>query len=163
MKLSELIKDVEVVDKYNYDENVEVTGVNYNSKTAKPGDIFVCLRGEHVDGHNFAADAVKKGAVAVMCETKLDLDVPEIIVSSAEQSIAGLANRFFGAPSKDLNLIGVTGTNGKTTVTHLVQRIMESSGDKCALIGTLGYKLSSSSDYKEAKHTTPQAPELQHV
>lgn len=163
MKLSELIKDVDVVEKYNYNENIDVTGVNYNSKTTKAGDIFVCLRGEHVDGHNFAADAVKKGAVAVMCETKLDLDVPEIIVSSAEQSIAGLANRFYEAPSKDLNLIGVTGTNGKTTVTHLVQRIMESSGDKCALIGTLGYKLSSNGEYKEAKHTTPQAPELQHV
>ena len=163
MKLSELIKDVEIVEKYNYDENIDVTGVNYNSKTTKAGDIFVCLRGEHVDGHNFAADAVKKGAVAVMCETKLDLDVPEIIVSSAEQSIAGLANRFYEAPSKDLNMIGVTGTNGKTTVTHLVQRIMESSGDKCALIGTLGYKLSSNGEYKEAKHTTPQAPELQHV
>ncbi len=163
MKLSELIKDVDVVKKYNYNENIDVTGVNYNSKTTKAGDIFVCLRGEHVDGHNFAADAVKKGAVAVMCETKLDLDVPEIIVSSAEQSIAGLANRFYEAPSKDLNMIGVTGTNGKTTVTHLVQRIMESSGDKCALIGTLGYKLSSNGEYKEAKHTTPQAPELQHV
>ena len=163
MKLSELIKDVDVVEKYNYNANIDVTGVNYNSKTTKAGDIFVCLRGEHVDGHNFAADAVKKGAVAVMCETKLDLDVPEIIVSSAEQSIAGLANRFYEAPSKDLNLIGVTGTNGKTTVTHLVQRIMESSGDKCALIGTLGYKLSSNGEYKEAKHTTPQAPELQHV
>ena len=162
MKLSKLISDVEVVEKYNF-EDVEVTGINYNSKTTAEGDIFVCLRGEHVDGHNFAADAVKKGAVAIMCETKLDLDVSQIIVNSAEQSIAGLANQFYEAPSKDLNLIGVTGTNGKTTVTHLVQRIMESSGDKCALIGTLGYKLSSDGEYKEAKHTTPQAPELQHT
>ena len=163
MKLAELIKDVEVVEKYNYNENTDITGINYNSKTTKAGDIFVCLRGEHVDGHNFAADAVEKGAVAVMCETKLDLDVPEIVVHSAEQSIAGIANRFYQSPSKALNMVGVTGTNGKTTVTHLVQRIMESSGDKCALIGTLGYKLSSEGEYKEAKHTTPQAPELQHV
>ncbi len=162
MKLSKLISDVEVVEKYNF-EDVEVTGINYNSKTTTNGDIFVCLRGEHVDGHNFAADAVKKGAVAIMCETKLDLDVPQIIVNSSEQSIAGLANQFYEAPSKELNIIGVTGTNGKTTVTHLVQRIMESSGDKCALIGTLGYKLSSDGEYKEAKHTTPQAPELQHT
>ncbi len=162
MKLSELIKDVDVVEKYNFDD-VEVTGINYNSKTTQKGDIFVCLRGEHVDGHNFAADAVKKGAAAVMCETKLDLPVPQIIVNSAEQSIAGLANQFYASPSKELNMIGVTGTNGKTTVTHLVQRIMESSGDKCALIGTLGYKLSSDGEYKEAKHTTPQAPELQHT
>lgn len=163
MKLSELIKDVDIVEKYNYNADINISGISYNSKTTKAGDIFVCLRGEHVDGHNFAADAVTKGAVAVMCETKLNLEVPEIIVSSAEQSIAGLANRFYNAPSRELNMIGVTGTNGKTTVTHLVQRIMESSGDKCALIGTLGYKLSSESEYKEAKHTTPQAPELQHV
>jgi len=163
MKLCELIQDIKVSEKYNYNESIEVTGINYNSKTTTSGDIFVCLRGEHVDGHNFAADAVAKGAVAILCETKLELDVPQIVVDSAEQSIAGLANRFYQSPSKELNMIGVTGTNGKTTVTHLVQRIMESSGDKCALIGTLGYKLSSDGVYKEAKHTTPQAPELQHV
>jgi len=163
MELKTIIKDVEVVEKYNYDENINITGINYNSNTTKKGDIFVCLRGEHVDGHNFAEDAVKKGAVAVMCETRLDLNVPEIIVNSAEQSIAGLANQFYQSPSKELNLIGVTGTNGKTTVTHLVQRIMETSGSECGLIGTLGYKLSADSEYNEAKHTTPQAPELQRV
>lgn len=162
MKLSELIKDIVVNEKYNFSD-VEITGINYNSKITKQGDIFVCLRGEHVDGHNFAEDAVNKGAVAVMSETKLELNVPQIIVNSCEQSLAGLANRFYESPSKQLNMIGVTGTNGKTTVTHLVQKIMESSGDKCALIGTLGYKLSSDAEYKEAKHTTPQAPELQHV
>ena len=163
MKLGDLIKDIDIIEQYNYDANVDVKGINYNSKTTTSGDIFVCLRGEHVDGHNFAVDAVNKGAVAVMCETRLDIPVPQIVVASAEQSIAGLANRFYESPSKDLNMIGVTGTNGKTTVTHLVQKIMESSGDKCALIGTLGYKLSSDGEYKEAKHTTPQAPELQHV
>jgi len=162
MKLSELIIDINIVEKYNF-EDVEITGLNYNSKTTQKGDIFICLRGEHVDGHNFAESAVKSGAVAIMCETKLDLNIPQIIVDSAEQSLAGLANRFYKSPSKELNMIGVTGTNGKTTVTHLVQKIMESSGDKCALIGTLGYKLSSNGEYKEAKHTTPQAPELQHT
>src|SRR5574344_569 len=161
MKLETIVKDVDIVEKYNYKPDTEITGINYNSKTTQKGDIFVCLRGEHVDGHNFAEDAVKKGASAIMCETKLDIDVPQIIVDSAEQSIAGLANQFYHSPSKEVNLIGVTGTNGKTTVTHLVQRIMETSGSDCGLIGTLGYKLSASSDYKEAKHTTPQAPELQ--
>ncbi|MCD8377688.1 MAG: UDP-N-acetylmuramoyl-L-alanyl-D-glutamate--2,6-diaminopimelate ligase, partial [Candidatus Gastranaerophilales bacterium] len=137
--------------------------ISYNSKTVNPGEIFVCLRGEHVDGHNFAEDAVQKGASAVMCETALELNVPQIIVASTEQSVAPLADTFYNSPSKDLNLIGVTGTNGKTTVTHLIQRIIEANNEKCALIGTLGYKLSSDGEYKEAKHTTPQAPELQRV
>jgi len=162
MKLSELLTDVKVIEKSNY-MDVDVFGINYNSKITKEGDIFVCLRGEHVDGHNFAEAAVKKGAVAIMCETKLELNVPQIIVDSCEQSIAALANSFYKSPSKDLNMIGVTGTNGKTTVTHLIQKIMETSGEKCALIGTLGYKLSSDGVYNEAKHTTPQAPELQNT
>lgn len=160
MKLSELISEVNLKEKYNF-EDVEVTGISYSSKTTKQGDIFVCMRGEHVDGHNFAADAVEMGAVAIMCETRLELNVPQIIVASTEQSIAPMANVFYHKPSKDINLIGVTGTNGKTTVTHLIQRIIEANDTPCALIGTLGYKLSSDGFYKEAKHTTPQAPELQ--
>ena len=160
MKLSELVSEVNVKEKYNY-KDIDVTGISYNSKTTQNGDIFVCLRGEHVDGHNFAEDAVNLGAVAIMCETKLELDVPQIIVASTEQSIAPLANVFYHKPSAGVNLIGVTGTNGKTTVTHLIQRIIESNNEKCVLIGTLGYKLSSDGEYKEAKHTTPQAPELQ--
>lgn len=160
MKLIDLVSDVNIKEKYNY-RDVDVTGISYNSKTTRKGDIFVCLRGEHVDGHNFAEDAVEAGAVAIMCETRLELDVPQIIVASTEQSIAPLADRFYNSPSKDINLIGVTGTNGKTTVTHLTQRIIEANDNKCALIGTLGYKLSSDGEYKEAKHTTPQAPELQ--
>ncbi len=162
MKLSELIKEVNVKEKYNYND-VDITGISYNSKTTKKGDIFVCLRGEHVDGHNFAESAVQAGAVAIMCETHLELNVPQIIVASTEQSIAPLADMFYHSPSKDINLIGVTGTNGKTTVTHLIQRIIEANKQKCALIGTLGYKLTSDGEYKEAKHTTPQAPELQHT
>ncbi len=161
MKLKEIIKEVNVKEYINYDENTEILGISYNSKKITNGDIFVCMRGEHVDGHNFAVDAVKQGAVAIMCETKLDINVPQIIVASTEQSIAPLADAFYHSPSKDINLIGVTGTNGKTTVTHLVQRIIEASSKKCALIGTLGYKLSADSTYHEAKHTTPQAPELQ--
>ena len=160
MRLSELISEVNVKEKVNYND-IDVTGISYNSKTTKKGDIFICLRGEHVDGHNFAADAVDLGAVAIMCETKLDINVPQIIVASTEQSIAPLANVFYHKPSGGVNLIGVTGTNGKTTVTHLIQRIIEANNEECALIGTLGYKLSSDGEYKESKHTTPQAPELQ--
>ena len=163
MKLDKLINNISLNDKVNYDGNVEVTGISYNSNKISKGDIFVCMRGEHVDGHNFAKDAVEKGAVAIMAETSLDIDVPQIIVASTEQSIAPLSNNFYESPSKDINLIGITGTNGKTTVTHLIQKIIESNNERCALIGTLGYKLSSGGEYREAKHTTPQAPELQRV
>lgn len=164
MKLSQLIKNLKYNEKLNF-EDVEVTGISYNSKTTKAGDIFVCLTGEHSDGHQYAQSAIEKGAVALMSEKGVNdltcAKVPTIIVNSTRHQIADIADAFYNSPSKDLNLIGITGTNGKTTVTHLVQKILESKGEDCALIGTLGYKLSSADEYKEAKHTTPQAPELQ--
>ena len=93
----------------------------------------------------------------------MNIEIPQLIVESTQEKIADLAACFYHNPTHSLNLIGITGTNGKTTVTHLVQRIFEYVNKKCALIGTLGYKLNSTSDYLEAKHTTPQAPELQHT
>ena len=98
-----------------------------------------------------------------MCEKPLNIEIPQIIVKSTQESIADLAAVFYHNPSHELNLIGVTGTNGKTTIAHLVQKIFEENNKKCALIGTLGYKLSSKDDYLEAKHTTPQAPQMQAV
>ena len=160
MKLSELIKNVKTEDIINNKET-EITGISYNSKTVKNGDIFVCLKGENTDGHDYAKMAVQNGASAIFCEKQLELDVPQIIVESTRHQIADLAAAFYDYPSKKINLIGVTGTNGKTTVTHLIQRIIEDANHKCALIGTLGYKMSAKDTYHDAKHTTPQAPELQ--
>lgn len=161
MLLSEILKGIKNHKLVNFNNEIEITGISYNSKITKDSDIFVCLKGEHSDGHEYAKMAFEKGAKALLCEKELDINIPQIIVKSARHSIADLAATFYNNPSKELNLIGITGTNGKTTVTHLVQRIIEANNQKCALIGTLGYKLSSSSEYKEAKHTTPQAPELQ--
>ena len=160
MKLRELIKNVKTKKVVN-DKDVDITGISYNSKTVQKGDIFVCLKGEYSDGHDYAKMAVENGASALYCEKELSLDVPQVIVESTRHEIADIAAEFYGYPSKKLNLIGVTGTNGKTTVTHLIQRIIEDANHKCALIGTLGYKLSSKDTYHDAKHTTPQAPELQ--
>lgn len=142
-------------------KDVEISGLSYNSLTTQKGDIFICIRGEASDGHKYAQDAVEKGAVALFCEEELPIDVPQIIVDDTKRTMANIASAFYNEPSKNINLFGVTGTNGKTTVTHLVQRILEENDEKCALIGTLGYKLSSNDEYKEAKHTTPQPPELQ--
>lgn len=161
MKLDELIEYLDYKDLINF-KNIDITGISYNSKTTKKGDIFVCLVGEHTDGHEFALSAIENGAAALLVERKVEgTKVPQVVVSSTRHKIADIADRFYSSPSKGINLIGITGTNGKTTVTHLIQKIFEENGQKCALIGTLGYKLSSNGEYRDAKHTTPQAPELQ--
>lgn len=161
MKLDELIEHLDYKDLVNF-KNVDVTGISYNSKTTKKGDIFICLTGEYTDGHEYAQNAIENGAVALLTEHTVEAGkTPQIVVSSTRHKIADIADRFYSSPSKGINLIGITGTNGKTTVTHLIQKILEENGEKCALIGTLGYKLSSNGEYRDAKHTTPQAPELQ--
>lgn len=165
MKLETLIENLQYEELINF-KDVEITGISYNSNTTKSGDIFACLVGEHSDGHNYFKSAVESGARAFFVEKPLDTHLPQVVVKSTRRQIADIANKFYNSPSKSLNLIGVTGTNGKTTVTHLVQKILggkykDESDERCALIGTLGYKLSVDDDYKEAKHTTPQAPELQ--
>lgn len=162
MKLDELIEHLDYKDLVNF-KNVEISGISYNSKTTKKGDIFICLTGEFTDGHEYAQNAVENGAAALLTERKLNVDkkIPQVVVCSTRHKIADIADRFYSSPSCGINLIGITGTNGKTTVTHLIQKIFEENGEKCALIGTLGYKLSSGGEYRDAKHTTPQAPELQ--
>lgn len=160
MELSKIIKEIEPDEVLNF-RDVDILGISYNSNTINSHEIFVCLKGEHVDGHDFAQKAFEKGAVALMCERPLNIEIPQLIVKSTQEKIADLSACFYHNPSSELNLIGVTGTNGKTTVTHLIQKIFEQNSKKCALIGTLGYKVSSKSEYMEAKHTTPQAPELQ--
>lgn len=161
MELDKLIEDIEC-EKINY-ENVEITGLSYNSKTTEEGNIFICLVGENTDGHAYVKAAEKRGAVAIFAEHEVESDLPQIIVKSTRHQIADIADKFYGSPSKDINLIGITGTNGKTTVTHLIQKIFEHENKRCALIGTLGYKLNSKDFYREAKFTTPQAPELQRL
>ncbi len=160
MLLSKLVSLLGEYKTKNF-KDVDITGLSYNSLTTKENDIFICIRGEAVDGHKYAKSAVEKGAKALFCEEEVDVAVPQIIVEDTKRTMANIAAAFYCEPSKNINLIGVTGTNGKTTVTHLIQKIMEENNEKCALIGTLGYKLSSNDDYKEAKHTTPQPPELQ--
>ena len=136
MELDKLIENLDC-EKYNY-ANVEITGLSYNSKTTDSGNIFICLVGENTDGHNYVKSAEENGAVALVVEHKVDSNLPQIIVKSTRKQIADIADAFYGSPTKSINLIGVTGTNGKTTVTHLIQKIFEKNNKRCALIGTLG-------------------------
>ena len=162
MKLGNLIKELEIVELVNiedYDE--EIKGISYNSKKVAKNDVFICLTGEHVDGHEFAEEAYEKGALLCVVERRLNTKAPQVVVKSTSKAIAEISNIFYSEPSKKINIIGVTGTNGKTTVTHLIQKLFEAFEQKCALVGTLGHKFTSESPYLDAKHTTPQAPELQ--
>lgn len=164
MRLRTLIDNLNYIELYEIENFVEeITGISYNSKKTEHGDVFICLTGEHVDGHEFAEEAVANGACLCIVERRLNLDIPQIVVSDTTEAIAQVADIFYCSPSKKLNLIGVTGTNGKTTVTHLIQKLYEANGENCALIGTLGHKYSSEDSYRDAKHTTPQAPELQKI
>ncbi len=160
MLLSDLVKLLREYKTKNF-KDIDISGISYNSRLVKENDIFICIKGEAADGHEYAQDAVNKGAKALFCEKPLDIDVPQIIVSDTKRTMADISASFYNEPSKKLNLIGVTGTNGKTTVTHIIQKIFEENNEKCALIGTLGYKFSAGGGYREAKHTTPQPPELQ--
>ncbi len=163
MKLENISEYISFVELVNFNDAFgEIEGVSYNSKKVEKNYIFVCLVGEHIDSHEFVQEAVDNGAIAVVANRILNLDIPQIIVSDTNIALAQIASEFYGNPSKKLNVIGVTGTNGKTTVTHLIQKLFEAENEKCALIGTLGYKLNSTDEkYLDCHHTTPQAPELQ--
>ncbi|MDE6029473.1 MAG: UDP-N-acetylmuramoyl-L-alanyl-D-glutamate--2,6-diaminopimelate ligase [Clostridiales bacterium] len=140
------------------ESDIEVTGLAFDSSVVKNGDLFFCLVGTENDGHTFAADAVARGAVALVVERKLALDVPQIEVSDARKALSHAASEFYGNPSKRLKMIGITGTNGKTTTTYIVKSIIEAAGHSCGLIGTNAVEyLGNKTD---ARLTTPDPIEL---
>ena len=157
MKLQELLAGYAYRTENN-DLAVNVTGIAHDSRFVKPGDLFVCLEGLRVDGHLFAGQAVEKGAVAVVAAKPLVMPVPVIQVQDTRNALSYLADRFFGQPSKDLHIVGVTGTNGKTTTTHFLQSIYEAAGKTCAVIGTVGIGIDN--NYLPVNLTTPEAFDL---
>jgi len=141
-----------------------VLRISYDSRKVEPGDLFFCLPGEHHNGEEFAEQAVSKGAIAVVSQNpNLKTTVPALYVADVRQAIALASHVFFGEPSQKLRIIGVTGTNGKTTTTYLVQHILQKAGKSCGVIGTLGahwYGRDGQEYLQELGHTTPQAPEF---
>ncbi|ADY55005.1 UDP-N-acetylmuramoylalanyl-D-glutamate--2,6-diaminopimelate ligase [Syntrophobotulus glycolicus DSM 8271] len=138
---------------------VGITGAKMDSRKVIPGDIYICIPGFHADGHDFAEAAVKAGAAALAVERYLPLDVPQIKVRNIRQTAGKIAAAVFGYPSQKLELIGVTGTNGKTTVTHLIESIAQENGKKTGLIGTLGSRIGNRGI--PGQHTTPESAEIQ--
>ncbi len=132
---------------------VEVRGLAFDSRRVEPGDLFFCLRGWKEDGHRYAEEAWRRGAVALVVEEPVSIPLPQIQVPDSRRALGLAASFFYGHPSRKLRLLGVTGTNGKTTVTHLLRSCLEEGGRRCAVIGTVGYFLGE--ERLEPSTTTP--------
>ena len=117
---------------------IEVTGIATDSSAVLPGNVFVCIKGEHTDGHIYADEAVKRGAAVIVSEREIYVPVPVITVPSTRRAAAFMWNNLYGRPSENMTLIAVTGTNGKTSVAYILRHILSESGVKCGIIGTLG-------------------------
>jgi UDP-N-acetylmuramoyl-L-alanyl-D-glutamate--2,6-diaminopimelate ligase len=140
-------------------EDIKVSAVEMDSRKVSEKSLFVCTVGTTFDGHHFAAQVEEQGAAAIVAQKSLDVDIPVIIVPDTKRALAFLADRFYQHPTHRLRLIGVTGTNGKTTMTHLIEKIFEDKGKKTGRIGTMNIKIGD--ELLETKHTTPESPELQ--
>jgi len=141
------------------DGSVEIESLAYDSRKVGPGTLFFCVPGEKVDGHEFAAQAVEAGAPALVVERELDVGVAQAVVPDARAAMAPLAARFWGDPTVELRVVGITGTNGKTTTAFLVREVLEAAGVQCGLLGTVRQVVGGRDE--GAERTTPEAIDLQ--
>ncbi len=161
MLLKEILRGIE----YNLigEDNIEVSDIVYDSRKAKSNNLFVCLRGARFDGHKYAESAYLNGCRIFMAEEELPLpdDSIQIIVRDTRASLASASAEFFNNPTKELKIIGITGTKGKTSTAHLVKALLEESGIKCGIIGTVGAYYDDVEI--ETVNTTPESYELQKI
>ncbi|MBT4331871.1 MAG: UDP-N-acetylmuramoyl-L-alanyl-D-glutamate--2,6-diaminopimelate ligase, partial [Candidatus Cloacimonetes bacterium] len=156
--IAELKKHELLIEAINTDPLKEYSGIQTDSRSIKKGFVFVCIFGFIVDGHNYAKMAVKEGAELLIVERELEIDIPQIVVLNARKATAILAALFFDDPSKKLKIIGITGTNGKTTIANILEQILLGNGKNVGLIGTLGYSINGVV-YKSDR-TTPDILDL---
>ena len=140
---------------------VEVRDLAYDARAVTPGALFFAVPGERADGHDFAAEAVERGAVALVVERQLDLPVPQVVVRNSRVAMAAAADEFFGRPTRDLEVVGVTGTSGKTTTSHLLFAILAAAGRRPGLLGTVEARVGG--ERRGVVRTTPEAIDLQRV
>ncbi len=157
MQLSELLK--EIPHRMDGAGDPEITDVVYDSRKAAPGCLFVCLRGASSDGHRFAPQAVAAGAAAVLAEEPLDLPVPVVLVEDSRRALAFASAAYFGYPARQLKVVGITGTKGKTTTSYMIRAILEAAGIQTGLIGTIGAVIGGA--VIPTENTTPESYEVQ--
>ncbi len=146
------------------DPDRAVTDIAYDSRMVAAGMAFVALKGQHADGTGFARQAIERGAVAIVSEQHVpsDVNVPWVTVTDARLALALLASAFHGHPSREMRVVGITGTNGKTTTAYLIASIFEAAGVRCGILGTVAYRVGpGDADTREASRTTPEAPDVQ--
>ncbi len=159
MRLQSLLKDIEILDT-DAPMDLEISGVRYSSRDVQPGDLFVAVPGYATDGHRYIPDAVRNGAAAVLCERDMPENVPWIRVKSSREALSKLGANWYGDPSEKMQVIGVTGTNGKTSVTYLLKALLEHAlGAKVGLIGTICNRIGD--EVLPTERTTPESFELQ--
>src|SRR5665213_946765 len=164
MRLDELIATGggEVQGALGEGAEIEIAGLAYDSRKVQPGTLFFCVRGFQSDGHDFAPQAVERGAAALVVERPLGLGVPEVVVASARTAMGPAAVRFYGDPSAELRVVGVTGTNGKTTTAFLLRALLEAADPDAAGCGLLGtVKAVIGGVERSVARTTPEAIDLQ--
>ncbi|HEY7344083.1 MAG TPA: Mur ligase family protein, partial [Gaiella sp.] len=138
---------------------VTITDLAYDARAVIPGALFVCVPGERADGHDFAPNAVARGAVALVVERPLALAVPQVVVRDARLSMGLSADAFFGRPTRELEVAGITGTNGKTTTAFLLYSILAAAGRGPGLLGTVEMRIGG--ERRTVTRTTPEAIDLQ--
>ena len=145
-------------------KDIDITSVTDDSRKVKDGSVFVCLKGFETDGHKYAKTAVENGAAVIVAQDKIDVNVPVVYVENSRRVMAELVCTFYGNPSEQFSLVGITGTNGKTTITYLIKSILETAGKRVGVIGTnqniIGDKVLLT---KSTTPTTPNALELQQL
>ena len=167
MKLSRLIEalpDHQWIGRGNAvgsDNDPDISSLHYQSRTVLPGGIFVAVKGFSADGHLYVEDALNRGAGAIIAEHRMDIDAVQIVVKDTRKALAEIADCFYSHPSHGLCLIGVTGTNGKTTVTYLVESLLQRAGINAGVIGTVNYRYGGK--IFENPMTTPESLELQKI
>lgn len=158
MRLHELLAGIDVLELVG-DRHVEVSAVTHDSRDVVPGACFCCIPGARADGHDHAAEAIAAGATSLLVERMLSCSAPQVRVASVRAVLGAVAATFYGHPSSALRCLGVTGTNGKTTTTHLLEAVARRAGERVGVIGTLGARIGA--DRLPIERTTPEATELQ--
>jgi UDP-N-acetylmuramoyl-L-alanyl-D-glutamate--2,6-diaminopimelate ligase len=139
----------------------EITGVAYDSRAVQPGSVFFAVPGDHVDGHEFVAEAGRRGAIAAIVEHPVEGRVPQLVVDRSGLALAAAACWWYGNPSADLGIVGITGTDGKTSTARLAGSVLDAAGLRAGIVSTVGGRIGGIDERRPPHVTTPQAPDLQ--